>query len=280
MRNVTWNLALLGALAAAGFGGYLLGRSRAPSGDPGSEAGPGPAAEVEKLRRENDRLRAEAARAARLEADTGVAPATTGAVEAPATAGGMGSLERLQTLADLQQRKLANVSLPALGRDGRIQDAFAEVFDLSPAERNALQQAVDQARQQADHAIVATATVSRQADGSVVISVPPSEDAAAVRDNLLAAFAQTLGPERNAAFLALNQGARPGELSDLFGGSTDTRVVTLSHRTPSPGNPSSVSVRDEHRTSNGSTSFGTSVVDLAHLPDSLSWAAPLVPADF
>jgi RNA polymerase sigma factor (sigma-70 family) len=192
-------------------------------------------------------------------------------------------MERLRTLADLQTTKLATIRLPFVSGDGKVHPNFAKLFNLSQAEKNTLQQAVDQARQKIEQLFTASANVSRRADGAIVISVPPSSAGKAIQDELMDAFGQTLGPERNQVFLAL-QGDGSNRLSSAFNEfGTQQRTITFSRATSPDGTQPMITVRDAMENANG---LGPSAqtyflpADGVSFPMNLHWARTLVPPDF
>jgi hypothetical protein len=125
--------------------------------------------------------------------------------------------------------------------------------------------------------MAANAGVSRRADGAVVISVAPLDAGSSIKEGLMEAFAQTLGPDRNEAFVAL-QGNGLNQLSGALGGfGTQQRTITLSRTTSPDGSRQMISVRDEQRSPTGSMS---SMSSADALPPNLGWAQSLVPPDF
>lgn len=105
--------------------------------------------------------------------------------------------------AALRQRHLPPDAGPVLGRDGKLSPVFAEFYGLTPAETDALQRSLDTARESLANLERTNSSISRDDKGNIVISVNPFPTAGgAVYDALLASVAQTLGPERNAAFSA------------------------------------------------------------------------------
>lgn len=128
---------------------------------------------------------------------------------------------------------------------------------------------------------MANANVSHRADGSVLISIPPMESGNAIRDGLMDAFAQTLGPERNAVFLALqaNGSNRLGSNLSEFG--TQQRTFTFARVPSSDGGSQTITLRDEQKNTGGGGMISSyNVPTLESLPPTLQWALPLVPPDF
>jgi hypothetical protein len=89
-------------------------------------------------------------------------------------------------------------------RQRKLTPAFVELFALTPSEEVALQQSLDRARDRLGDLERENATVAQNTDGAVVLSVKPfPEEGGAAYDELVKSFAETLGPERNVAFLTL-----------------------------------------------------------------------------
>jgi hypothetical protein len=268
-------------IMAVGVGAYWLGHERGLADALVQKMEPvDDSHEVSRLRDENARLVAENNRLAAEHAAPEPAAAAPAVANAPAEAG---TMERLHTLAELQQKKLATVVVQMVNpRTGKLQDSFAELFNLTPAEKDTLQQALDQARQQTEQLMAANASLSRSADGAVVISVAPLDAGSSIKEGLMDAFAQTLGPDRNEAFVAL-QSNGPNQLSNALGGfGTQQRTITLSRTTSPDGSRQMISVRDEQRSpaGPGSMTSMSSIPSTGALPPNLSWAQSLLPPDF
>jgi len=237
--------------------------------------------ENNRLRDENVQLTADNDRLKKQQAT----PEPSQAAQDAATLSAPGSpnyLDRLHILADLKDEGLANVAVQVINKgNGKLQARFVELFNVSPAEKTVLDQAIEDARQQTEQLFAANAKVSRRADGAVVISINPTDEGNAIQGTLMNAFAQTLGPDRNAAFLALqgNGAIRLGSAMGEFG--TQPRTITLSHASSPDGTKPTISVLDEQQIPGGSgTTSSTSVPNPASIPANLRWALPLLPADF
>jgi RNA polymerase sigma factor (sigma-70 family) len=83
--------------------------------------------------------------------------------------------DRLRILEDLQKRKLLNSNMIFINPKGTLGSAFIELFSLTPEEQIALQKAIDDARRQIGNLMAANATVHRNSDNNVVISVNQSQ---------------------------------------------------------------------------------------------------------
>lgn len=179
------------------------------------------------------------------------------------------------TLAELQKQKLASPNVTFLDRSGKLNDAFVRLFDLTPAEHETLQRVIDDVHAQLDRLERANAAVTRGAAGEFIISVKPfAEAGGAVYDQFLRNFAQTLGPERHAAFLTL--GAEQVERAlGRFGAAQ--RTVTVSVDGGTPQRP--FKIRDEQLVSGGRNSSSSQVRSREELEERIGPIAKLLPPD-
>jgi hypothetical protein len=149
--------------------------------------------------------------------------------------------EKLAILSDLMKQGLVGETMFMQMRNGSMDEAFAAAFDLTPAEKDALTQAFNDARGKID-AIGATKAVDTyDANGNLVINIPafPTEGDQ-VKANFLATVAGILGPDRTDAFVSLTATKiLPIGFLD-FGG---PRTVTLS-RNPDPTSTNPYGVQD------------------------------------
>jgi hypothetical protein len=274
MNSTQRTVLVFGAVVAVGSGAYWLGSWRAAV----VKLAPAIAAdEMARLRQENDRLRAENAALAK----PGTAPTTklvkpapatnAGAVVAAATAGSNAArLEQIRILAQVQQEKLATVNLPIVGRDGKVTDNFAKMFALTDGERQVLQQAVDQGRRRTDELLASSMTVTQEPD-KLVFAMKPFEGGAEIYDGLMDSFAQTLGSERNAAFVAL----QTDDLGRMFSGfGAEQRTVTLSREQPPDGGEPRIVVQDLRKMPHGSAMSSTQQTDVTKLTAQYPWLVP------
>ncbi|MES2695717.1 MAG: sigma-70 family RNA polymerase sigma factor [Verrucomicrobiota bacterium] len=114
------------------------------------------------------------------------------------------SLESLRVLLDLQRRKLATPGVQLVEDGAKITDEFVELFALTPAEQETLRQSLGGARARLASLEREHTTVGRQPNGDAMIEIRAyPEQGGAVYDAMMRTFAETLGPERYTAFLAL-----------------------------------------------------------------------------
>ena len=257
------------ALAAAGVGGFFAGRNNAtrPTGEETSAVSR-LRQELATLRSENRRLAAE--RTSLLAQNTKITPA----VAARPTDD---MRTRLRTLTDLQKRGLVKPYFNVIFSTGKIAPAFVELFQLNPAEQEALQKAVGDARSRIEQLALANAAVRRIGENQVVIDVQPTAEGSAVADSLLDEFGRVLGPERAEAFKAL--GIKQVEQAfNQFG--AEIRTISLT-RTIAGDGTKTYDLEDRHKTAeNGSRSEYSKGEKLADLTGKFGGIGKLIPEDF
>lgn len=187
-----------------------------------------------------------------------------------AASGSTGTLQQLNYLAAAQRDKLATVRVPITTneRDSKLSEAFVKLFALTEPERQTLQNALEHARHDVDQMANSSVAVKEDA-GSLVFVMKPFDGGADVYDRLMDVFAQTLGPERNAAFVAL----QADQLSRSFNGfGAEERTVTLTRDAATNG--ATYAVHDDRRSSQ-MRSVGTSnVPNLEALAERYPMVAP------
>jgi hypothetical protein len=287
LMSTTKTIAIVATAVAVGIGAYWLEHERGLAGPLATKA------ELARTLQENRRLQAEIARLAvengrlanqRPAPELGKVAPDLAAISAANT---YGPLERLHTLIEFQQKELAHVTMGLFNaRTSKLDQNFAEIFNLTPAEMDTLQNAIDQAHQQAGQLMAANATVTRRADGTVVVSVPPLDAGASIQKGLMDAFEQTLGPERDQAFLALVQSKIQNPIQNELGGfGTKQLTITLTYIASPGGNRTLGLIREElGNPANGEGTFVTMMpmipATYGPFPVTLSWALPLLPPDF
>ncbi len=269
-------LLTFGLVALAGVAGYEVGRRQAgdvePSANsPTADAGATPG-ETARLREEVARLRSENERRAKTPATPGEPAAAVRALPAAADEHAA-RMAKLRALAEAQKDKTASINLPIVTRDGKLAPGFAQMFDLTPTETEALQNAVAQGRQQIDGLMAANATVTPSGD-TVVVEVKPFAGGGDVYDSLMDAFARTLGPERNELFLAL-QTDQLTRAFNSFGG--EERTLTFSREPGIGGSEPRLVLNDRQKAPRSTSTSTMTYPDLAKLPEQYAWVVPLVP---
>lgn len=182
-----------------------------------------------------------------------------------------------RALANLKRQKIAQPRLKVLGRPGQVHDTFVALFELSPAERESLQRAVDGANERLAQLEAQNATVSRDHKGVVTIRVQPFPSAGGVvYDDLMKTFAATLGEERYSAFVAL--GAEQVERA-LANCGAQERTLRISHDPRREKMP--YVVRDEFKMGPREHAAETSTFERRdEIPARLGTVARLLPPDF
>jgi hypothetical protein len=143
-----------------------------------------------------------------------------------------------------------------------------QLFQVTPAEREQLQRALDDAEAQTTKLAMANATVKVEAD-ALVATIPPFEGGADIYDGVMDAFARSLGPERNQAFVTL----QASQLSNALSGfGAERRTVTIT-RESRPNGESQLSIRDERKgtNSNSSSGSGMPLADIGRLWEQFPW---------
>jgi RNA polymerase sigma factor (sigma-70 family) len=149
---------------------------------------------------------------------------------------------RLKILEELQERKILNSNMVFVDPVGKLSPAFVELFSLSPDEQASLQKSIDEARKQMGDLMMANATVTSTGSNNVTISIKPLDAGPAVGDGVMSAFAATLGPARNAAFVALGSTQMEEALGN-FGAEQETISIT-DNGAGGPGQPPGYTVLD------------------------------------
>ncbi len=240
--NTPVRIALLCALVVvAALSGFWLGRGGRNNDDSASVFVTPSATvrEVAQLQIENQRLRVENALLSKTEVD-----ALRSAKNRPSPQ--PTALQQLSMLAEAQKAKTVAVRMTIVGRDGNLTDGFTKLFGLSEAEKQTLKGALDHARQRIDQ-LSASTTTAKQEGNALVVAISPFDGGSDVYDGLMEAFERTLGPERNAAFIALQTDQLSGTFS-AFG--AEQRILTLSREAIGDADPK-IAVRDQRKTTNG-----------------------------
>jgi hypothetical protein len=258
------------ALTAAA-GGYWLGRqNQTLSPSVPAAATSTDATELTRLREENRQLRAAnetAAKTRALATDEPKSLARAGAPTEPTT-----GIARLKTIAEVQLGRLATVRLPLMERNGRLADGFVRLFEITPTEKELLQQALDQARARSAKLALANATVKVDG-GTFVATIPPFEGGADVYDGVMDAFAHTLGPDRNGAFVALQTDQLSSALNG-FGAEQRTITITREARPGSKYGETGIMVRDQRRSPSGGSSMTGMSTDTKQMLEQFPWLEP------
>jgi RNA polymerase sigma factor (sigma-70 family) len=211
----------------------------------------------------------------------------TASSPAPAVSAGAGErglTAQWRAMADLQKRGVLNAKMTLVSPTGGIAKDFVDLFGLTPAEQAALQQALDRARAQLANLQLANATLSRNDQGQYVIAVKPFTEGSGIYDQVLDAFGNTLGPDRNAAFLTLEADQLEKVLGH-FGG--EIKTVTIGRNTQ-PGDQNQYLVtdrslyrlKDAHGETNDDSWSTTGFRDRAAIVDRFGALTQLLPPDF
>jgi RNA polymerase sigma factor (sigma-70 family) len=234
----------------------------------------------ERLQKLNQRIADESARTEALQA--AVLPPSAPA--ANAKVGTIGTMEQLRILADLQQRGVLNARITLVSPNGQLGKDFVNLFGLTPAEQATLQQSLDSTRAQLINLQLANATMSKNDKGQYVIAVKPFGEGSGLYDPLLSSFSQTLGPDRNAAFLTLGA----DQLERVFGHFGAENKTVIIGPNPEANDPNHYQVtdhsvyktRDAHGHGTDDSSSTTTVRDRDAVVQRFGALAKLLPPDF
>jgi hypothetical protein len=163
-------------------------------------------------------------------------------------------LAPLRMMVDLEKRGLMRRGLGMIEVEGRIQQPWIEVFNLSPAETDAVNGALASARQRIGKLELKYASAKVENPGRLVITVQPFVDGAGVYDELLRSLAQVLGPERYPAFAALGLKEVEDHLNLLGMG---TRTLTLTRTVNAPDPKRAYSLVEQTYRPDGTRKLGT-----------------------
>jgi RNA polymerase sigma factor (sigma-70 family) len=276
MNMTKLTIGIVGAIAGVGLGAFLgvryeIGNTRAAGAERVSEQ----SSAIAMLREENSRLAAEVAK---LRADGGRATASRGLVGSASVNPVRSQLDDLRLLTALQEKKWVKHSMGFVKPTGQLETAFIELFALTLDEQSVLQRAVEQAREQLHALEEANATVTQNEKGDVTVTIKPFVKAGgAVYDELQASFAQVLGPERNAAYLAL--GSEQVEKA-LVGFGGVERTVTFSYNPNAADGKSPYVVRDARKDPHNSSTNVSDYKSLEEVADRAGTVVRFLPPDF
>jgi len=191
-------------------------------------------------------------------------------------------VEKLQVLVEFQKGKMVRPSLTFFDRQGRLNDSFASLFALTPAERARLEESVHDARQKLAKLEHSNSKVSRDEKGNFVVAVQPfPAEGGKVYDEVMQAFSNVLGPDRNDAFRTI--GAEQFEITlGRFGAAerTYTFGYDLSER---PGQPYTFQDKVEQRSPGGGLSGNTNNTRFRTYEELEARVGPIIsilPSDF
>eukprot|EP01012_Entosiphon_sulcatum_P061441 TRINITY_DN87015_c0_g1_i1.p1 TRINITY_DN87015_c0_g1~~TRINITY_DN87015_c0_g1_i1.p1 ORF type:complete len:280 (-),score=15.95 TRINITY_DN87015_c0_g1_i1:306-1088(-) len=208
------------------------------------------------------------------------AVAVTGAVSLPAVTAvkGAGRLDALRVLLDLKRRGLFTPELRLMGGYRVITSQFVDLFELSKDEAETLRQSIRDTGNSLYALESRNTEVTREPGGDVKIVIAPfPEEGGAIYDEMRRTFADTLGPERFEAFMALGAAGMESALRD-FGILRITRVVS---RELSTGGEMRYRLRSvTNAPPDRDTSYVTGWMSRKQLEDSLGPMIELLPAGF
>lgn len=127
------------------------------------------------------------------------------------------------SLAQLNQALRQKFSVSMFGAQGRIEDDFAHIFQLTAGERNALDRYAEEARTRLGHIEAQHAVISEQGEETLEIRIPPlPEEGGALFTTFVAQVRSVLGEERFAALRQLSAHGLEAATRGRFGLSETT----------------------------------------------------------
>lgn len=208
--------------------------------------------EISTLRAQMDQLRLEAPRVVAQERNAGTAARLSALIES--------------------KKNLFGYGLPFLDHNGGIDETFAQLFDLTPAERSRITQIIKESKTTIERMELQNAKAVRNEKGEVELSVRPfAEEGGKIYDDALAQVAETLGPERHRAFVSLVGDSFEHSFS-RFGAKAKT--FTITHRIDGTG---FYEVSEKWDSSDMNGTSGSRFIDQASLRKFFGHLAPLLP---
>lgn len=182
-------------------------------------------------------------------------------------------LEQLKLLVHLRDQNQIGVTLSPI-LNNKVFDGFSQLFDLTEAEAETLNNAVQEIRNQLEQLSTAGRSVSFE-NNAIVVKIDAVGEGQAIHDRLMKVFESTLGPERFTALQSLLKGTTPDTIEQAFQGfGAATRTVTIRHVPPERSSGGMSFRVDDMTRGGGRTTFFT---DPAVLPENLLWLTFLAP---
>jgi hypothetical protein len=146
-------------------------------------------------------------------------------------------LSRLRAIAELNRARPMRISVPPV-QFGQLNEDFAAVFELSPAEAQRLRASIAATRARLDALEASHAQIVAEGNGRFTVTVPPfPEEGGAVHDDFVAALRGLLGEERWSYYTRISEA--DFEQSSEFGGFGLTQsVFHVRTGQDGPGHPS------------------------------------------
>lgn len=180
------------------------------------------------------------------------------------------TLARLAALTKSGKSTFTRNYISLLTYDGEIDEMFAQIYDLSPEERETLAKCIATARNTLNQLEASHTTVSQISADKIQLSVQPfAVEGGKIYDQAVQQVAATLGPERYEAFLKLSGDSLDNSLGSF--GARD-RKVTI---TKTNGDGIRYQVVEETRAPNSTGNSNSAFTDDAQLRDYLKGLAPL-----
>lgn len=262
----------VGLAAALGVGSYWGWRQTAATESGAAAQLAALQTTVETLQTDNRRLKDQLTASAAVAKPASAASPTVGMGSKNAT---LTPLDKLKVLAELQQRKLVKPEITVLDRKNKIDDTFSDLFALTPPEQEQLQQVIDGVKGKLGNLELSNAKVTQGADGKITVAVQPFPvEGGKVYDEMMANFAQVLGPERDAAYRQI--AAQQFEKSLGQFGAADHTYVFGYDPSGRPGQPYTFEDNVAQQTPDGNRSSTSSRTRFENLEQMTMRVGPIV----
>jgi hypothetical protein len=223
-----------------------------------------PAADSSEVRRLREKVTQLEGQLAEIRSEKSAKQASASQIPAVVT----GQTGDLQVLAKLTKDKVAKFQVPVLTQAGTIAKQLIELFNLNPAEIEALQGIATTTRTRLAQHASETAMLARADASSVAIVVPPSAQAGEIYDGLMTGIQNILGVDRYTAFLTLEGDA----LSKAFGGfGAYQQNITVRMNLSADGSTSLLIVNGYIGPDGSESKSGVNVRNQMPLPGDLAW---------
>jgi hypothetical protein len=212
-------------------------------------------------------------------AQTSIQPSSTGSIQQRK----ISNLELLQALEKLKKADLIWINFDTLVRNRsrfgcQLSPAFVQLFELTPIEEAALNQALDDASRQQYALELAHSTSHSEDNGQkIVLDIPPfPQDGGKIYDQLHQTFETILGADRQALFDDFADQQVENSL-DNFG--AEERTITILRKTSANGSVTYFAQESQTR-ADGSGTGNSTFGDKAGLVQVFPVAAPFLPAGY
>jgi hypothetical protein len=137
-----------------------------------------------------------------------------------------GAFVPMRTVTDLAERGVLSVGLSLMDDDGRLSEEAIELYELGPAEVEAVNRALEHTWSELGRMTEEHTTVSYNDDGALIVSTEPFTDAGTgIHDELVGELESILGEERSRSLFRLAGWGFEGDF-DNFGAMRRTLTIS------------------------------------------------------